>query len=303
MREAGIDLGPDEIAIGLIEHARDRLPDQFAHAIIELLRGRGVDRQERTRRIENEVHRRIALEGGSPLLLDLLAGMLGPLAVGDVLVARQDRCRRAALVALQRPTACHDDLAAIPPRLHELAFPPAATHDVALDLLEGPREGRLQQRVDDFADRLLRRPSVERLGGAIPGADDSVHIAHENAVMHEVQQVGLRPQNRFGPPRVGLTRDANGFRVRRGGRAKKRVLVIPGHDGSPPKGSSAAYRAAPPPHKVPAASFGRASASHFGAMRLSRQAAWRDAFPVARDSAGTLDSPHRPSYGKTGALR
>ena len=49
-------------------------------------------------------------------------------------------------------------------------------------------------------ERLLARPAVLLLRASIPERDDVVHVAHEDAVVSEIEQTGPFPQGLFGPP-------------------------------------------------------------------------------------------------------
>ncbi len=49
----------------------------------------------------------------------------------------------------------------------------------------------------NLADRLLRAPTVELLGSAVPVADHVVLVAHEHRVVRHRQEIGLLAQHRL----------------------------------------------------------------------------------------------------------
>ena len=59
------------------------------------------------------------------------------------------------------------------------------------DLLEGFRQGGLQELVGDLADRLRGLPSVQLLRAAVPVGDRAVQVTDEDGVVREVEEIGL----------------------------------------------------------------------------------------------------------------
>src|SRR6478735_7757435 len=103
------------------------------------------------------------------------------------------------IVALaQKPRLARDyHLGSISLGVYELAFPPAATQQLRVNLIKRCREDRLQQLVSSnpLSDHILCRPPVELFGRMVPVGDDIIHVAHENAVMREIEETGLLPLN------------------------------------------------------------------------------------------------------------
>ena len=121
------------------------------------------------------------------------AGLL-PLEFRDIVVEFQDRLRPLLLVALQRPPAGHHRLSSICLVVHELTLPAAGAQQLRVDFIKRRRENRLQQLVSiHLADHFRCRPPVEFLGAAVPVGDDILHVTHENAVVREIEEVGLLP--------------------------------------------------------------------------------------------------------------
>ena len=58
------------------------------------------------------------------------------LRFGDIVVGFQDRKRPLSLVAQQRPSARHYDLGSISLGVYELAFPPAGTQQLRVNLYQ-----------------------------------------------------------------------------------------------------------------------------------------------------------------------
>src|SRR6202165_50049 len=112
--------------------------------------------------------------------------LFGALTLRDVVVDNNDRNWLVPLVTLQRQAAGNDNLAAVLPGLHKLAFPAACTDNFFLDLLEGYRKDRLEQLLTDSANRLLRRPPVHFLRAAVPVLNGTIHIAYEDGIMSEI---------------------------------------------------------------------------------------------------------------------
>src|ERR1700760_1791904 len=75
--------------------------------------------------------------------------------------------------------------------MYELTFPASGTQDLSLDLFERRRKDGLEQIIGNFPERLLRRPTVQFLGGTVPIPEYALHIPNQDAVMREVQQVRL----------------------------------------------------------------------------------------------------------------
>src|SRR5690348_515837 len=91
-----------------------------------------------------------------------------PLALGDVIVRFQDRCRPPLLVAPQRPPAGYYHLEPVSPGLPEFAVPAPGAQQFRANLRKRRRKDRPQKLVSTLADRFLRRPPVQFLSSAIP---------------------------------------------------------------------------------------------------------------------------------------
>ncbi|CAN7566164.1 hypothetical protein LJR290_004038 [Variovorax sp. LjRoot290] len=174
----------------------------------QLLCADRIHRQDRAGRIDDEVHRGIGFEGRSPLLLEILPGLLGPLVLRDVGIGREDRHRLALLVSLQCQAARHDHRRSVSPVMHQLAFPASGAQHLRFDLLERHGGDGLQQLGRGLAERLFSRPSIHLLGAAVPVLDRCFHVAHEHGVVREIQQVGVLAQRGFDLPLERLTRRA-----------------------------------------------------------------------------------------------
>jgi hypothetical protein len=83
----------------------------------------------------------------------LSALLFGPLSLGDVTVNFKDRQRFAMFVPLQRPSARRDELAAVPPGLHEFSFPAPIAEKLGLYLPHGFWKLRLQERTGIISQR------------------------------------------------------------------------------------------------------------------------------------------------------
>ena len=68
--------------------------------------------------------------------LCLAQRFFGLFAVRDIVVGFQDRKRPLSLVAQQRPSARHYHLGSISLGVHELAFPPAGTQQLRVNLIK-----------------------------------------------------------------------------------------------------------------------------------------------------------------------
>ena len=95
--------------------------------------------------------------------IELPDPLLPALALGDVVVGREDRDRAILLVATERPAGRDDHLRSIRFRLRELALPAPGADQLRVDPLERHREDRLEQLVRGFPDRLFGRPSEQLL--------------------------------------------------------------------------------------------------------------------------------------------
>ncbi len=123
--------------------------------------------------------------------------MLRLLSLGDVVVGLHDRRGLPLPVPLQRPPARDGDPRRVAFGMDEFAFPTAGAEQLGVDLLDRRGKDCLRQLVTDLADRLLRRPSVQFLGAAIPVGDDVVHAVHENRIVREIEEAGLVAQPRL----------------------------------------------------------------------------------------------------------
>src|ERR1700756_5437972 len=86
---------------------------------------------------------------------------------------------------------------------HELAFPTAATQQFCHYPLTRYRGIRFQQLASNLAFGLRCRPPVQLLRAAIPIGDAPIHVAHEDGVMSEIEQISLLPQSFFVPLALG----------------------------------------------------------------------------------------------------
>ena len=91
----------NSLLVSLDKEVQHRSARQFFDRVPQLLCPEAVDRENGARLIHDEIHRRIALKGGSPLFLNFFASLLGPFSLGDVIVRLKDRHRHALLIALQ----------------------------------------------------------------------------------------------------------------------------------------------------------------------------------------------------------
>ncbi len=69
----------------------------------------------------------------------------------------------------------------------------------------------MQQLVRDLADRLIARPAIQLLGTLIPVSNDVVHIANDDSIMDNIEEVRLLLQCtvRRPVPQGKVGRDAN----------------------------------------------------------------------------------------------
>ena len=129
--------------------------------------------------------------------LGLVQGVLGPLALGDVVVRLEDRRGLAGCPAPQGPSTGHHDRRPVAPRVHELAFPASGARQLGHDLGERGGEDGLHAGMGHRADRLRLRPPVELLRAAIPVGDDVLLVPDEDGVVRQVEQRGLIPEGFF----------------------------------------------------------------------------------------------------------
>src|SRR6202022_782869 len=87
---------------------------------------------------------------------------------------------------------------------HQLAFPTAATQQIRHYPLTRYWENRFQQRASNLAFGLRCHPPVHLPRATIPIGDDSIHVAHEDGVMSEIEQISLLAQSFFGPLALGV---------------------------------------------------------------------------------------------------
>ncbi len=87
-------------------------------------------------------------------------GLLGLLALGDIVTGLQDRDRASMLVPLQSAAARHNDLRPISLCVNEFPFPAASLQQLCHDLPKRFGEARLEEFVSDVAHRLPSLPSV-----------------------------------------------------------------------------------------------------------------------------------------------
>src|SRR5271168_1874571 len=91
----------------------------------------------------------------------------------------------------QGPPARHIDLRSVSLRIDELPLPAASTEQLRRDLFKWRGENRPQELVGDMAERLVLVPTVQLLGTAVPDRYDIIHVAYEDRVVREVEE--LRP--------------------------------------------------------------------------------------------------------------
>src|SRR5205085_5103453 len=123
MGEAALRVFLHERTVRLAKDAQHRPADELAHAVAQLLRAEAVHRNNGAFLIDDEVHRRVRLEGDAPEFFELTIRLLGALALADIVVCLQYRDRCAMLVTLQRPAARHDHRRAVLARVPQLALP------------------------------------------------------------------------------------------------------------------------------------------------------------------------------------
>lgn len=95
------------------------------------------------------------LRFGEVLCLTLSKQLLGAPAPRDVIVGLKRGQRVSRAIALQGPAARQDYLGAIPPRVDELALPPAVAKKNLLQLVSRQWEHRTQKFVDELPNRLF----------------------------------------------------------------------------------------------------------------------------------------------------
>jgi hypothetical protein len=126
--------------------------------------------------------------------LGLVQGVLGPPALGDVVVRLEDRGGPAGGGAPQRPAARHHHRGRVTPGVDELAFPAPGAGQLGHDVGERGGEDGLQAAMGHRAHRLRLGPSVHLLRPAIPVDDDVLLVADEDRVVGQVEELGLLPQ-------------------------------------------------------------------------------------------------------------
>ncbi len=119
---------------------------------------------------------------------------VGCLAVRDVPVRFHDAGHSTVMVALKDPAAFQDEGGARPSLLFERAVPAAGRQELGLDGVAAIGVARVQQVVGDASDRCARRPPIGLFGGPVPESDDALLVAHEDHVVRQVEQPGLRGQ-------------------------------------------------------------------------------------------------------------
>src|SRR4029077_17360636 len=87
--KALLDTAFDGLPIRLIKEVQRGLAKQFTCGVTQLLRAESVHGYDCPARIHDEIHRGIALKGGSPLFFNFLPSLLGLLPLVDVLEADQ----------------------------------------------------------------------------------------------------------------------------------------------------------------------------------------------------------------------
>jgi len=174
--------------------ARARVGDDGGQALVDLVRDRGGE-------LAQGGHAGHARELG----LGLVQGVLGMLALGDVVVRLEDRRDPIGSAAPQRPAAGHHDRGPVAARVDELAFPAPGPGQLGHDVGQRSREDGPHAGVGHRADRLRFRPAVELLRAAVPVGDDVLPIADEDGVVGQIEQRGLIAEGLFHPgPRCDL---------------------------------------------------------------------------------------------------
>jgi hypothetical protein len=75
--------------------------------------------------------------------------------------------------------------------VEQLAFPAVVAQERCGDLLKRRGKDCLQQLMRDPTDRLFAFPTIEVLGAAVPVRDHVVHVADENRIVREIEELGL----------------------------------------------------------------------------------------------------------------
>jgi hypothetical protein len=73
--------------------------------------------------------------------------------------------------------------------VNQFPFPKPCSGQLAHDVGQRQRENRAQERVCDLSERFVPRPAVLVLGATVPERDRVVHIADEDRVVRQVEQV------------------------------------------------------------------------------------------------------------------
>ena len=129
--------------------------------------------------------------------LALVQGVLGVLALGDVVVRLEDRGGPPGRPGPQGPPAGHHDRRPVAPGVDELAFPASGARQLGHDVGERGGKDRPHPGVRHRPDRLRPRPPVELLRAAVPVGDDVLLVADEDGVVGEIEQRGLIPECLF----------------------------------------------------------------------------------------------------------
>jgi hypothetical protein len=144
-------------------------------------------------------------QDGAGILLGKQRGapnhLLGPPALGQIDVGLEDLRDPAGRIPPGQPPALHNDVAAVPGRMDQLARPATRPFELAVDLVQRLQKPRLQQRVRRRAHCLRLRPPVERFGALAPQRDRAVRLPDDDGVQTEVDerdlpaQIILQPQD------------------------------------------------------------------------------------------------------------
>jgi hypothetical protein len=92
------------------------------------------------------------------------------------------------LVMIEYPMAFHHHMITVAGRMHEFPFPPSATDQLRVNLLQRFWKLRLQQAVTYSANRFLFAPAIELLGTPIPEMNPAVDAPSNHALVLEIQQ-------------------------------------------------------------------------------------------------------------------
>src|SRR5207248_11717124 len=101
---------------------------------------------------------------------------------------------------------------AIPPSVRQGPFPPALPGELGFDFRQGKEKLGLEDGVSNFPKDSLLRPTIHRLGPAVPEGDDSLGPKDDDSVVGQVQEFGLVLQRLLGALALGdvveIDRDA-----------------------------------------------------------------------------------------------